>query len=384
VREHPQYPLLRPNPAKLSNLSHALAVIEESGIYSNYGPVNQKLEENMIASLFGGKGHCVTVCNATSGLILAIRMVIDRNADLRSRRKRRFALMPAFTFAATAHAAIWNNLEPLFCDIEPDTWCASLTSLADLVKQFSDEIAVIVPYATFGNSPDLAEYLALASACEVPIVVDAAASLGSRDTGGRQFGSGSPYPVVYSMHVTKTFSTAEAGLVYCDDKQSIDDLRCMGNFGFGVPRRATMPGFNAKLSEVGALLALEKLQDFDRIVAHRAQLAEAYRQYLPKFAFQVAMGVRNAYQFMPALLPPDLGVSREEIVARLARAGVGVGTYFSPHLADQPYFKERSKFMDLSVTEAVSSRIISLPMYDTMAPSDVRAICDAVHDALAI
>src|SRR5947199_2386026 len=105
-------PFLKPNPHKLSELVDQLAQIEASNIFSNYGPVNTRLEQSFTARFFGGRGACVSVCNATIGLMLAIRMAIGTTSD----KKRRYALMPSFTFAATAHAAIWAGLTPLLCD----------------------------------------------------------------------------------------------------------------------------------------------------------------------------------------------------------------------------------------------------------------------------
>src|ERR1700710_1208113 len=117
-------PFLKPNPPKLSELLEQLADIEASNIFSNYGPVNTLLEASLTREFFGGRGACVTVCNATIGLMLAIRMAIGVARD----KNRHYALMPSFTFAATAHAAIWAGLTPLLCDIEPDTWLASASA----------------------------------------------------------------------------------------------------------------------------------------------------------------------------------------------------------------------------------------------------------------
>jgi dTDP-4-amino-4,6-dideoxygalactose transaminase len=185
------------------------------------------------------------------------------------------------------------------------------------------------------------------------------------------------------MHVTKTFATGEAGLVYCADDGAIEVLRCMGNFGFGKPRTATLPGLNSKLTEIGALLAKEKLKNFDAVVEHRQELAAAYRRELPELSFQVMNGLRHAYQFMPALLPNGHRQSREDVITQLAAAGVSAATYFSPHLAEQPYFLHNSKFLDLKVTEDVGARIISLPMYDSMTHRDVQIICNHLRNVLA-
>lgn len=371
------YPFLRPDPPKLSQLGEALAKIERSGIFSNFGPTNQELEDTFIARLFGGAGHCVTTCNATLGLILAIREAVERRfgGEATGRGKRKYALMPAFTFAATGHAALWNNLVPLLCDIDQDTWLPSFASQEALLERFADEVAVVVPYATFGNNLDLAAYAALSSRYDVPVVVDAAASLGSLDRDGRQFGTGCPFPVVYSMHVTKTLSAGEAGLIYCNDAETIATLRCMANFGFGEPRSATMLGLNAKLTEVGALLCREKLKDLDQIVERRCRLADAYRRELPELIFQAMTGPQHAYQFMPALLPDDDQRETENVVAQLSALGVTARTYFNPHLGAQTFFRQNSTFFELPVTDAIARRIISLPLYDDMTPHDVSAIC---------
>jgi len=194
-------PFLRPNPPKLSNLNLELRQIEESGIFTNYGPVNTCL----VNRLFGGLGQCVTVCNGTIGLMLAIRHVVGSTPDPR----RRYALMPSFTFAATAHAALWVGLRPLLSDIDPATWVSSAGSEEERLHKFAGEVAVVVPCATFGTSLNLEHYSQISREHRIPIVVDAASSLGSRDKSGRQFGAGFSQPVVFSMHATKTFATAE-------------------------------------------------------------------------------------------------------------------------------------------------------------------------------
>jgi dTDP-4-amino-4,6-dideoxygalactose transaminase len=370
-------PFLKPNPPKLSELLEQLAEIEASNIFSNYGPVNTLLEQSLAREFFGGHGACVSVCNATIGLMLAIRMAIGAASET----TRRYALMPSFTFAATAHAAIWAGLTPLLCDIEPDTWLASASAEKQLLDRYGDKIAVIVPYATFGNNLDLNHYEQLSNEYGVPVVIDAAASLGSLDDNGNNFGTGFRHPVVFSMHVTKTFATSEAGLIYCADTPSVDTLRAMGNFGFDRSRIATMPGLNSKLSEVAALLALQKLQGFDEIVKGRLQRVRIYQEMLGEWIFQRRIGQSHAHQFVSVLLPDPYATRREHVLEKLASQGIGFGRYFDPHLADQPYFREVCVFDELPETESVASRIISLPLSDFMPESDVARVCEVLRNA---
>ena len=372
-------PFLRPNPPKLSELAAELAGIEASGIFSNYGPVNTAFEQQLQQTIFGGIGACVTVCNATIGLMMAIKHCAGATSEQPGRR--RFALMPSFTFAATAHAALWCGLTPLLCDIDEESWLPSAAAEQDLLERYGSDIAVVVPYATFGNNLDLAHYDRLSKRYKVPVVVDAAASLGSLTDDGVGFGSGCRHPVVFSLHTTKPFATLEGGLIYCADLRSVAALRAMGNFGFAQPRTATMPGLNAKLSEVTALLGLRKLTEFERVVRHRVALAEAYHAALPGWTFQRMHGPRHAYTFMPALLPEQQAERRQQILARLAAQGIGAGTYFSPHLAEQPYFRETCTSGDLAATRRIGRRIVSLPLSDRMTADEVGFIGGVLRDA---
>src|SRR6202789_3562704 len=201
-------PLVRPAPPQLSLAAAELRALEESGTFSNFGPVNTRFEEEMLARFFGGQGACTTVCNATIGLMLAIKDAVGE------RPSGKFALMPSFTFAAAAHAALWCGLTPLLCDINPQTWAADPDAESDLLARYAGKVAIAMPYATFGYNIDLERYQRITSQLGVPVVVDGAASLGTFDAQGRGFGSGFAGSVVYSMHATKSFAGGGAGLIY--------------------------------------------------------------------------------------------------------------------------------------------------------------------------
>jgi dTDP-4-amino-4,6-dideoxygalactose transaminase len=370
-------PFLRPNPPKLSLQSVALAEIERSGIFSNYGPVNSRLEERLSRALFRAEHGCVTVANATLGLMLAIKQAVGWQP------RGRYALMPSFTFAAAAQAALWCGLTPLLCDIDHQTWLPSPEAEDELMAQYGDEIAVVVPNATFGNCLDLERYHNFSTARGIPLVVDAAAGLGSLDADGEPFGIGCEHPLVFSMHATKAFATAEGGLVCCTDQRIIADIRAMGNFGFGEPRAATMPGLNSKMSEVCALLALAKLREYETVVRHRHALFERYRVLLPEFTFQKMTGLRTAHQFVPVLVPESHSGRVAEVIETLRGRGVGAGRYFVPHLAEQPFFQQTCVAGVLPITEKISRRIIALPISDNLTETEIEFVCRAFREACA-
>ena len=371
-------PLARPRPPQLSQAVPLLQGIEQRGVFTNFGPVNSAFEADLLNRLFADRGACSTVCNATIGLMLAIKQALRGQSAA-----RRFALMPSFTFAAAAQAAMWCGLTPLFCDIGPSDWCADADAEAAMLRCYAGEIAVVMPYAAFGYDMDLSRYEHLSKVHDVPVVVDAAASLGTVRPDGCNFGTGFSGTVVFSMHATKSFATAEGGLLYSGNPATVRDLRSMSNFGFGRPRVATMPGLNAKLSEVGALLGQLRLDGFDTVMDHRGALMQRYRRALPGLTFQREQQGRQAHQFVPALLPSHLAPHRQAIQDAVLTDGIGTATYFSPHLAEQDYFLDNAVSGLLPVTTDVASRIISLPLYDAMTVAELEAVAASVQQHVA-
>ncbi len=372
-----RFPLIAPNPPKVSDHLAGFARIETAGIYTNNGPELRRFETACTAQLFGQHGRSLAVANATLGLILAITEAAGEARD------GRFAIVPAMTFAATGQAAWWAGLTPLIADVTPDTWELDKAAVERLIAEHGDRIACVVPYAPFGAPLDLDWYADLRGRHDVGVVIDAAASLGSKDEFGMGFGADAPFALVYSMHATKTFSVGEGGLVHSGDRMLIERLRAMAGFGFDGSRSATLAGMNAKLPESAAVLAQAKLAEIDGVVAHRAALEDAYRAVLQGFELQHVpdAGVR-ASQFLPVLLPH--GVDRAKVTERLAEDGIGAGAYFSPHLGEQPWFRRHARIEPTPVADDLSRRIVSLPITDDMSAADAAHVAARFVAACAV
>ena len=161
-----RYPLIAPRPPRLSEHVPALERVEQSGIFSNNGPEVRGFEADVTARLFGGTGASLAVANATLGLMVAIRQAAAPRLAPGA-----LALMPALTFAATAQAAQWAGLTPLIADIDPETWSIDPEAEERLLREHGDRIAVLVPYATFGNAIDLDRYARLQRQFGVGVVI---------------------------------------------------------------------------------------------------------------------------------------------------------------------------------------------------------------------
>lgn len=364
-----EIPFLRPNLVKKEQFLTYYEKIEATRIYSNYGPLNDLFEERVITEMFGGTGSAVTVHNATVGLMVAISQS--------KRSKGKYAIMPSFTFAATPLAAQWCGLEPYFLDIEPDNLQMNREQLEHTVKQLGDEVAVIVPYATFGTAIDLSLYNRLMQQ-GVPVVIDAASSFGTKTLEeATHFGKGFGGAVVFSFHATKSFGIGEGGLVYSMDQDLIKRIRQAGNFGFSSNRESVIQGLNSKMSEYTAAIALATLDQFPSIQENRKAIYEMYLQELDKEGlFEQGWSMHKSqgsvvHQFISILSPESQ--SNSEVVERLSSNSIEARTYFSPACHQHKQFQGYPR-ASVKVTEYTAEHIVSLPLWEELDEVKIRRI----------
>lgn len=360
-------PFLKPNLVRKESYLGYLSQIDESRLYSNYGPLNDLFERRVLEEYFRGDGALTTVNNATIGLMLSISHT--------KRPEGRYALMPSFTFPATPLAAMWCGLEPYFIDIRMDDWCMDESILAKTLEHMGKQAACVVTYAAFGTCQHLTRYEAL-HRNGMPVVIDAASSFGA-STDGVHFGCDFPGPVVFSFHATKTFGIGEGGLVYSGDHDLIGRIRQAGNFGFSADRVSIMQGLNSKLSEYAAAVALATLDAFGDKKKARMRI---YQWYLDQFRQAGLFAKGWQLQATNGVIPRQTvsflcpgGQSSPSYVARLAHHCVESRTYFSPPCHRQPLF-QTSPRSGMSATEDVSERVINLPTWEEMSAEDVETV----------
>ncbi|MGH9507120.1 MAG: DegT/DnrJ/EryC1/StrS family aminotransferase [Terriglobales bacterium] len=355
----------------MSEYRASLEAMDRSGLYSNFGPLERQLEKEILARQFQGEGALTTVANATLGLMLAIAAL--------QRRRGGWALMPSFTFAATPLAAMWCGLRPYFLDIDPRDWTLSAQHLSAALERFGEDVAVVVPYATFGCPMDLEPYARLHHD-GFPVVVDAAPGMGV-EASGRQFGAGFPGAVVFSLHATKPFGIGEGGLVYSADPALVARVRADSNFGFDSSRAAVTPGLNAKLSEPAAAIGLAVQRSLGARTQARRQLARVYMDQLADrgmlaAGWSVQEPGPSCPQFVSVLCPS--GRPNQTYVAALAREGIECRTYFCPACHAQPAFAAAGRG-ELACTEDTSARVLSLPFPEGMGTEEVSAVLGALQ-----
>lgn len=357
------YPFIRPTiPAPEAWLG-PLAAAYEDRRYSNFGPVASRLERELEQKYVSLDRSAVLVSSGTAGLIAALLALDVRGA----------VAMPSFTFPATASAVALAGCQPLFVDVSSRTWELDIAQLESTLQHH--RLGAILHVRTLGLCHPLDDLEQLARASGVPLIIDAAASLGGRDKDGAWVG-GSGDAEVFSMHATKVFGVGEGGAVFVR-KPLAGQVRRTINFGLadGVPETL---GFNGKLSEVHAAIGLAVLERIDGFVARRAEIASRYRAGLLEVAALEHAPDAGAppWQTYPVALPGDA----ESVVRRLVAAGVGVRRYYTPPLHRTPPF---AADVYLPTTDDLSARMICLPVYSDMSDSELDEIIDITNGVLA-
>jgi len=352
------YPFIRPTIPPPDAWLDLLEPAYRERRYSNFGPVATRLE-NALEQRYAPAGRkAVLVSSGTAGLVAAL-LALDVQG---------YVAMPSFTFPATAAAVMLAGCRPLFVDVSPQTWELDLAQLERALGR--QRVGAILHVRTLGLCRRLDELQALAKAAAVPLVIDAAASLGGRDEHGAWVGDAGDAEV-FSMHATKVFGVGEGGAVFVRDALA-ERLRRTVNFGLldGAP---AVPGFNGKLSEVHAAIGLAVLERIDGFLARRAEVARRYRTEMAAADLEHPPNAGSPpWQTYPVALPGPA----EPLARRLVASGVGVRRYYTPPLhLTSPYATDAR----LPVTEDLAERILCLPVYSDMSDGELGEIVAIVN-----
>lgn len=340
---------------------------------TNAGPLSQELESR-IAALCGVK-HCVAMCNATVALEIAIRA-----AGLRGE-----VIVPSYTFVATAHALQWQEITPVFCDMDPATHNIDPARVEALI---TPRTTGILGVHVWGRGCDVRSLGEIAERRGLTLMFDAAHAFGC-SLGGRMIG-GFGLAEVFSFHATKFFNTLEGGAVTTNDDAMAEKMRLMRNFGFAGFDNVVYVGTNGKMSEVSAAMGLTGLESLDEFITVNRRNFLAYRQGLAGLPgvslIRYDERERCNFQYVVVEIDPTrAALDRDELVAVLHAENVLARKYFWPGVHRmQPY---RSLFPNahllLPETERVAAQVLLLPTGTALPDGAIDRIVGIIRAALA-
>lgn len=285
-----------------------------------------------------------------------------------------------FTFASTTHAIVRNGLTPVFCDIDPETYCIDTGKIESLI---TDRTCAIMPVHVYGNICNIEEIERIAHKYELKVIYDAAHTFGEiyRGKGIGTFGDAS----CFSFHATKVFNSIEGGAVCYHDRQLGARLYELKNFGIHGPEEVSAVGANAKMNEFCAAMGICNLRHVDEEIAKRKKVVERYRENLGDTEGMqlnvVQKDVKSNYAYFPVVFEESVfDASREEVFDRLAEHGIGARKYFYPLTNTFSCFHGEYDVTKTPVALHVSKRVLTLPLYADLALEDVDRICRIILD----
>ncbi|HZL35530.1 MAG TPA: DegT/DnrJ/EryC1/StrS family aminotransferase [Tepidisphaeraceae bacterium] len=362
----------RPNVGDRKKLLARFEEILDRNVLTNDGPCVRDFEAR-VAELAGVK-HCVACCNATIALEIASR-ALGLTGEV---------IVPSFTFVATAHALQWQEITPVFCDVDPLT---HNLDPAAVERMITPRTTGIIGVHLWGRPCDVTALQAIARRHNLKLLFDAAHAFAC-SSGGRMVGSFGDAEV-FSFHATKFLNTFEGGAVVTNDDDLAHKLRLMRNFGFAGYDNVIYIGTNGKMCETSAAMGLTGLDALDQFIDVNRTNHHAYRDALSGLPgvrlLEYNERERCNYQYVPVEIDAQAaGLHRDMLIAVLHREGILARRYFYPgcHLM-QPY---RSLFpharLLLAHTESLCDRILVLPTGTAVAPDDIRMICGIIRLAL--
>ncbi|HEX2030303.1 MAG TPA: DegT/DnrJ/EryC1/StrS family aminotransferase [Actinomycetota bacterium] len=359
-------PLVRPSIPDAGALAEDLRAILESRVLTN-GPFVSELERR--AAEYLGVRHCIAVASCTAGLMLVLRAA-GLSGD---------AVVPSFTFAATAHAAAWNGLRPVFADVDRDT----LTLDADAVRRAATPATSgVIATHTYGTPCDVEALERVAADLGVPLFFDAAHAFGSRhrDVPVGRYGAAE----VFSLSPTKVVVAGEGGIIATDDDELAERCRIGRDYGNPGNYDFAFVGLNARMSEIHAAMALRSLDPLEERVERRNVLARRYREALsdvPGISFPaVRPGDRSTFKDLAVLVEPGrFGADATTLGRALAGEGIDTRRYYSPPVHRVTAYRGVGPQPELPVTEWAAERALALPMWSEMTDDQPAAVGTAVR-----
>lgn len=345
-----------------------LEKIWETKILTNNGPFHQQLEKELGEYL--GVKHISLFSNGTLALMTALR-TLNITGEV---------ITTPYSFVATTHSLWWNNIKPVFVDVEPKTLNLDPDKIE---KAITPKTTAIMPVHVYGNPCDVRRIKKIADTYGLKVIYDAAHAFGVtiKNKSVLNFGDLS----VLSFHATKTYNTFEGGAIVCHDeatKKRIDNLK---NFGFIDETIVVTPGINAKMNEVQAAMGLLQLKYIDKNIKKREHIAKTYRKNLRGTEgltfFEDMHDVRHNYTYFPIFIDKEkFGRTRDELYEDLKKHNILGRRYFYPLISQFPSYSglESARPGKMPIAEKFTEQVICLPIYPELSLKDINKICSFI------
>jgi dTDP-4-amino-4,6-dideoxygalactose transaminase len=363
----------RPNIGNRQKFEERVSDILDRRWLTNGGRYVQEFERQLERLL--GVKHCIAMCNATIALEIAIRALGMKGE----------VIVPSFTFIATAHALQWQEITPVFCDIDPQTHNLDPQQVERMI---TPRTSGIIGVHVWGRACNIEALNEIAQRRNLRLLFDAAHAFGCTYKGQMIGGFGDAE--VFSFHATKFFNTLEGGAVVTNDDALAQKMRLMKNFGFTNYDQTEYIGINGKMNEVSAAMGLTNLESLDEFITVNRQNYQLYRANLAGLEgiSLITYDETEKYNYQYIILEIDeagCGLSRDDLYNLLKMENVLARRYFYPGCHRMEPYRSYYPHAGLLLphTERLAMCVLALPTGTAMDETKIDLVCRLICLALS-
>lgn len=347
-------------------INSVISGVLESGKFIK-GENVEKFEDEF-ASYIGAK-NAIGVASGTDALMLALQALHIRGSDE--------VITVSFTFTSTVDSIVHNGATPVFVDIDPEN-CIMDTSQVE--RAITKKTKAVLPVHLYGHPANMDPLLEVANKHGLYVIEDAAQAHGA-EYKGKKVGSFG-HVSCFSFYPSKNLGAyGDGGMVVTSDPQIAERVRMLSEYGQKKKYYYELIGYNSRLDEIQAAILRVKLKYLDKWIEDRRKNAKLYNELLSQVDDQVKLPTEAPWVKHVYHLYVIRTKRRDDLRTWLAKRGISTGIHYPiPVHLQRSYEHVPFKALVLSVTEAIASEVLSLPMFPELTEEEIYYVCDSIKE----
>jgi len=308
------------------------------------------------------------VNNGTTALMIAIK-ALNLSGEI---------ITTPYTFISTINSIVWNNIKPVFCDVDNN----GNINADEIEQHITKNTTAILAVHLYGIPADVDKLNNIAVKYNLKIIYDAAQAFNVEYKNESILKHGDIS--ILSFHATKVFNTAEGGAIISNNLNIKNKVDRLINFGFENELYVAEFGINGKLNEFQSIFGLLLLDDTAANIKKRKNITNYYRKLLKNVNgikyFNDNINVKYNYSYFPIFVNNDYKLTRDELYYKLKENNINSRRYFYPLITDLEIYKKTFNIDNKLFPNAhkISNNVICLPIYASLTYTVVEKIVDCI------